>query len=83
MDEAKRVEEGLAGDAQTQLIKEDCQGDLCKKLDRNDGGDHVDDATDQPVAEKAEEQPQVKQKSKRVATLDAFRGLTIVVNFNL
>ncbi|KAI3441447.1 DUF1624 domain-containing protein [Psidium guajava] len=79
MDEAKRVEEGLAGDAQTQLIKEDCQGDLCKKLDRNDGGDRVDNAPDQPVAEKAQEEPQVKQRSKRVATLDAFRGLTIVL----
>ncbi|XP_030541108.1 heparan-alpha-glucosaminide N-acetyltransferase-like [Rhodamnia argentea] len=80
MDEAKRVEEGLAGDGQTQLIKEDCQGDLHKKLDRNDGGDRVEDAPEQPMAETAEEQLQVvKQKSKRVATLDAFRGLTIVV----
>lgn len=79
MDEAKRVEEGLAREAQTQLIKEDCEGDLCKKSDRNDGRDRVDNVLDQPVAEKAEAQPQVPQKSKRVATLDAFRGLTIVV----
>lgn len=29
--------------------------------------------------EQREEQPLIKQKTKRVATLDAFRGLTIVV----
>ncbi|KAK3406277.1 hypothetical protein EUGRSUZ_K02443 [Eucalyptus grandis] len=79
MDEAKRVEEGLAGDTQTQLIKEHGEGDLCKKIDRNDGGHRIDDVPDQPLAKQVEEQPQVKQKSKRVATLDAFRGLTIVL----
>lgn len=34
---------------------------------------------DQPLQQQEEEEPPLKQKSKRVATLDAFRGLTIVV----
>jgi len=39
----------------------------------NGDGDSIEQIVEQ-------EQPSVKQKTKRVATLDAFRGLTIVVS---
>lgn len=39
----------------------------------NGDGDSIQQIVEQ-------EQPLVKQKKKRVATLDAFRGLTIVVS---
>lgn len=35
--------------------------------------------SDLKTEEQKEEQPLIKQKTKRIATLDAFRGLTIVV----
>ncbi|XP_033513002.1 uncharacterized protein [Nicotiana tomentosiformis] len=34
---------------------------------------------DQPLQQQQQQEPPLKQKSKRVATLDAFRGLTIVL----
>ncbi|KAL7095925.1 hypothetical protein ACP275_10G052600 [Erythranthe tilingii] len=48
----------------------------------NENNEHNKSATkSEPVAEekREEEPPLVKQKAKRVATLDAFRGLTIVL----
>lgn len=57
-----------------------------KKLEEGFGKDHtLENAADDHInardenESKAGEQPLVKQKTKRVATLDAFRGLTIVV----
>ena len=45
------------------------------------GGDSIEKEKEEKVEEQQlEEQPLVKQKTKRVATLDAFRGLTIVVS---
>lgn len=43
-----------------------------------DNGQKITTASDAPK----EEQPMVKHKMKRVATLDAFRGLTIVVRID-
>ena len=75
-DDAKRLEEGLKVNDEKE-----------HKEIMTDATDRVEEKkavlTEPPVVENVkgeEEQPlQVKQKSKRVATLDAFRGLTIVV----
>lgn len=42
------------------------------------GDELVEEEQQQQLQE--QQQPLVKQKTKRVATLDAFRGLTIVVS---
>ncbi|KAK9289390.1 hypothetical protein L1049_007545 [Liquidambar formosana] len=90
MADARRMEEGLG---HTPLIVNE-EDQLSEKVDKKKGGDGIDNekgerssaALDQPLVPKAEdpspkgeEQPLIKQKTKRVATLDAFRGLTIVV----
>ncbi|KAL5546098.1 hypothetical protein UlMin_005785 [Ulmus minor] len=83
MEDPKKLEEGYVNNNTT--IKEEGQ-----KTDKNGGGDVIEidppandtrnGAFDKSVDQKGEdEQPLVKQKSKRVATLDAFRGLTIVL----
>lgn len=43
------------------------------------GGDGKDNAKKVEIVEGEERQVEVKTRSKRVAALDAFRGLTIVV----
>ncbi|KAJ9695334.1 hypothetical protein PVL29_010692 [Vitis rotundifolia] len=67
--DAKRVEEGLG-----HVHKED----ISEKADKIEK-DESSATPAQSVEQKGEEQPLIKQKSKRVATLDAFRGLTIVL----
>jgi heparan-alpha-glucosaminide N-acetyltransferase len=74
MDEgAKRMEEGI-----NLALDDNAKDDLLKKQERtNINGDSN---IKQQIVEEDDVQPAlVKQKSKRVATLDAFRGLTIVV----
>ncbi|KAJ0028466.1 hypothetical protein Pint_35726 [Pistacia integerrima] len=79
MADPRRVEEGLG---YLPLVHEDDSKD-----DKSNVGDGIKNEKeiersiviqDEPVEQK-EEQSLVKQKSKRVATLDAFRGLTIVL----
>jgi heparan-alpha-glucosaminide N-acetyltransferase len=74
MDEgAKRMEEGI-----NLALDDNAKDDLLKKQERtNINGDSN---IKQQIVEEDDVQPAlVKQKPKRVATLDAFRGLTIVV----
>jgi heparan-alpha-glucosaminide N-acetyltransferase len=74
MDEgAKRMEEGI-----NLALDDNAKDDLLKKQERtNINGDSN---IKEQIVEEGDVQPAlVKQKSKRVATLDAFRGLTIVV----
>ncbi|TKY62113.1 Heparan-alpha-glucosaminide N-acetyltransferase [Spatholobus suberectus] len=75
-EEAKRMEEGLKSP-----LNDDGNKDELKKqetIKTSNGGSIIEhDKSVQPIAE--QEQPLVKQKTKRVATLDAFRGLTIVL----
>ncbi|KAL9318194.1 hypothetical protein ACSQ67_014711 [Phaseolus vulgaris] len=81
MDEAKRMEEGLSSTPQN--------GELKQEIEKTNGdGDSIEhDRDTRSTTQEGEstrqiveqEQPLVKQKTKRVATLDAFRGLTIVL----
>ncbi|XP_027349149.1 heparan-alpha-glucosaminide N-acetyltransferase-like [Abrus precatorius] len=78
-EESKRMEEGL-----NPALKGEGKGEMIKSNNNNNnGGCIIGDEKDtmaKGVDEIAEqEQPAVKQKRKRVATLDAFRGLTIVL----
>lgn len=68
MDEAKKMEEGVVM-RHRDSENDDHSKEETKKTDTNGVGMDSD----------VKEQTVVKQKSKRVATLDAFRGLTIVV----
>ena len=79
MEEARKLEEGtLATHAKEQKQRDSAitthpGGDDHRQVaDKIDGGDAIKnhDQDEQPVA---------KPRSKRIATLDAFRGLTIVV----
>ncbi|WJX84677.1 heparan-alpha-glucosaminide N-acetyltransferase [Trifolium repens] len=75
MDEgAKRMEEGI-----NLALDDNAKDDLLKKQERNNiSGDS--NIKQQIVEENDDQEPAlVKQKTKRVATLDAFRGLTIVL----
>lgn len=85
MDNPKKLEEGY-GDGRKQLVNEEqnIQQDHCKKYSgiepANTSGIENEKEQTCSIAGKKEEQTLLtKQKSKRVATLDAFRGLTIVV----
>ncbi|KAK2981186.1 hypothetical protein RJ640_007120 [Escallonia rubra] len=83
MEDPRRVEEGLG---HTPLVKEgDKDNNHGKKEAKVEDAGSIEKekeeenaVSDQPE-ERKEEQPLIKQKNKRVATLDAFRGLTIVV----
>ncbi|KAK3043046.1 hypothetical protein RJ639_002614 [Escallonia herrerae] len=83
MEDPRRVEEGLG---HTPLVKEgDKDNNHGKKEAKVEDAGSIEKqkeeksaVSDQPEEGK-EERPLIKQKSKRVATLDAFRGLTIVV----
>lgn len=81
-----KMEEGLAHEegAPDQERKDKRDGKVEKEEDGaadrigNDKEERV--ATTQVEQQNLEEQPLVKQKTKRIATLDAFRGLTVVVS---
>ncbi|KAK6147081.1 hypothetical protein DH2020_017993 [Rehmannia glutinosa] len=71
MEDPRKLEEGLATGKKLTSKDDDHQS----TNDISNENEHKSIATsDQP-----EEQPLIKQKTKRVATLDAFRGLTIVL----
>ncbi|XP_038698069.1 heparan-alpha-glucosaminide N-acetyltransferase-like [Tripterygium wilfordii] len=86
MEDARRVEEGLVHRATAN--EDHHKVHVGDDLEKSDGGDVIKNekeerraAEDQAVVEQKgeEEQVVVKQKNKRVATLDVFRGLTIVL----
>ncbi|KAF5940632.1 hypothetical protein HYC85_021799 [Camellia sinensis] len=88
MEDPRRVEEGLGHipledydrEKKKELAKIDDESDRIDDDDTEKEGRSRAEQDDQQVKEKdKEEQPLIKKKSKRVATLDAFRGLTIVV----
>ncbi|KAL4578648.1 hypothetical protein LXL04_014776 [Taraxacum kok-saghyz] len=70
MEDPKRVEEGFGHG----------QISPAEKVEREDMGERSEMTTEQHHQTKVVETPAlVKEKSKRIATLDAFRGLTIVL----
>ena len=78
-EEARKLEEGLV--SHTTLVKAEKKGEIISHVHNKEGinpGDAIDshDQNDEKNAKAAKEQPLVQQKSKRVATLDAFRALT-------
>ncbi|KAF9680233.1 hypothetical protein SADUNF_Sadunf06G0100000 [Salix dunnii] len=85
MEDPKRLEEGLGHSTALVPNIDDKNIHLSEKAGKADGGDDIhsekeETAHDHLVAEHGgDRQPEVKQKSRRVATLDAFRGLTIVL----
>ncbi|XP_062167012.1 uncharacterized protein LOC133873309 [Alnus glutinosa] len=85
MEEARRVEEGFAHVPPSKKEDDHDKADVIEKVDRSGGGDCIDHGKDDRNDPVVDEQPTdhqqkgEEQKSKRVATLDAFRGLTIVL----
>ncbi|KAJ4848182.1 hypothetical protein Tsubulata_002977 [Turnera subulata] len=84
MEDPKRLEEGF-GDTQ-QVANKDQDAHLTHKVDKAGNGDGIGNEKeekstvhDQLVEVEIKDQPVVKQRSKRIATLDAFRGLTVVL----
>ncbi|XP_047151467.1 heparan-alpha-glucosaminide N-acetyltransferase-like [Vigna umbellata] len=78
MDEGtKRMEEGL----NSPLNEDGDKNDLKKQvtIKSSNGGSTVEHDRDTMAVDESAEPPLVKKKTKRVATLDAFRGLTIVL----
>jgi len=83
MDEgAKRMEEGLNSALDEDGNKDDLKKQVTVKSSKGSSTvEHEKDTMAKPVTvDEPSEQPVVKKKTKRVATLDAFRGLTIVVS---
>ncbi|KAI5584863.1 hypothetical protein BDE02_06G109300 [Populus trichocarpa] len=83
MEDPKRMEEGLGHTALVANI-DDENIHLSEKEGKTDGGDDNEKEErrvvhDHQAEHEGDRQPVVTQKSKRVATLDAFRGLTIVL----
>lgn len=84
MEDPKKLEEGFGNQ---KIITSEENIDITshqgEKIDINRVDNNQDLAThgnEQKILQKeGKEQPNIKNKSKRVATLDAFRGLTIVV----
>lgn len=74
MEDPKRLEEGSVNGTR---LETEANGHRLKKDGENIGHDN------NHGNEQKAEQPGMKQKTKRVATLDAFRGLTIVVRERL
>lgn len=84
MDETKRMEEGIINTPRNDYHN----NTKLEIVKTNGGGDSIEHDRDMRTTPEGEfvqetmeqEQPLVKQKTRRVATLDAFRGLTIVVS---
>ncbi|KAL0409976.1 UNVERIFIED_CONTAM: Heparan-alpha-glucosaminide N-acetyltransferase [Sesamum latifolium] len=83
MEDPRKLEEGFGNGAQPASKDEDFQG---KKTTENIVCDAISNENEQKSIttsdlpeERREEEPLIKQKTKRIATLDAFRGLTIVL----
>lgn len=75
MADVRRVEEGFGN---TPLVDKEMHDE--KNENDHEKEEKVEEVREQPVEEKGVEEPLVKQKTKRVATLDVFRGLAIVVH---
>lgn len=73
--EAKRIEEGL----RTTDENHDLKDSTIKDEHEHQEESRVALVESHNVRQIEQEQPLVKQKPKRIATLDAFRGLTVVV----
>ncbi|KAL5712685.1 heparan-alpha-glucosaminide N-acetyltransferase [Ranunculus cassubicifolius] len=71
MADVRRVEDGLGNKP---LVVEEADDH-----DQNEKDEKSQRLQDESVEVKGEEQPVPKEKSKRVASLDVFRGLTIVI----
>ncbi|XP_022766130.1 heparan-alpha-glucosaminide N-acetyltransferase-like [Durio zibethinus] len=73
-----KMEEGLV---HVEVVPDqECKDKHDGKVEKKEGGGNIDNEKEEKVEEhNLEQQPLVKQKTKRVATLDAFRGLTIVL----
>ncbi|KAL2345096.1 hypothetical protein Fmac_006381 [Flemingia macrophylla] len=77
-EESKRMEEGIKSPLKEESIKVSNEKGFVTEHDKDKMANPV--AVGESVKKIDEqEQPLVKQKNKRVATLDAFRGLTIVL----
>ncbi|XP_019167790.1 PREDICTED: heparan-alpha-glucosaminide N-acetyltransferase-like [Ipomoea nil] len=81
MEDPKKLEEGLAKHSQS--ITEEPINNPHGMKEGGGGGGHGHELKGRVKEElenkEEEQQPLVKQKAKRIATLDAFRGLTIVL----
>ncbi|KAH6798823.1 heparan-alpha-glucosaminide N-acetyltransferase-like protein [Perilla frutescens var. frutescens] len=79
MEDPKRLEEGtrLEIEANGHQLKKDAEYIDHEK--NYDNEQKMRKATLDQLPEAEEQKPEMKQKTKRVATLDAFRGLTIVL----
>lgn len=78
MEHPKRLEEGLAHETKdkNELFSEKVD----KTNDRDVTNREKEDTSSVNQQKQQQQQPLVKQKAKRVATLDAFRGLTVAVS---
>ncbi|KAK4348474.1 hypothetical protein RND71_031229 [Anisodus tanguticus] len=87
MEDPKKLEEGFGNQKKLNSdVEIDITSHQGNKLDNRDDSnqdlvshENEQKTLDQPLQKEEEEQPPIKHKSKRVATLDAFRGLTIVL----
>ncbi|KAG8647194.1 heparan-alpha-glucosaminide N-acetyltransferase [Manihot esculenta] len=77
MEHPKRLEEGLAHETKdkNELFSEKVD----KTNDRDVTNREKEDTSSVNQQKQQQQQPLVKQKAKRVATLDAFRGLTVAL----
>lgn len=69
--EAKRMEEGLRNTPENHKVKDEHEKET--RVSVVGVGESIQQT-------QQEEEPLVKPKTKRIATLDAFRGLTVVVS---
>ncbi|XP_052177017.1 uncharacterized protein LOC127791206 [Diospyros lotus] len=77
MEDPRMVEEGLVGHGREGDLHSIHQKKEEEKI--GDRTDHISLDKEEKLVAAKEEQPLIKPKTKRVATLDAFRGLTIVL----
>lgn len=81
MEDPKRLEEGFGpgafGSDDGDIPGKKAAGNIIHNLSKETEPKSIT-TSDQPEDQR-EQQPLIKQKTKRVATLDAFRGLTVVV----
>lgn len=73
MDDPKKLEEGF-GAAKHEVGTRGFHGEKDSRIESADNGEK-----EQQKQEQSQQMAVTKPKSKRIATLDAFRGLTIVV----
>ncbi|KAF6171471.1 hypothetical protein GIB67_017995 [Kingdonia uniflora] len=83
MTDERRIEEGLSGSEHIIEEEHDRQRTIEKRIDVQDHKSNGKAEKSVPevdvVVETKGEEPLAKEKNKRIATLDVFRGLTIVI----